>query len=96
MPRQRKQKPPLVNAAPEECFWTCDGRIFANLKELSDGLKEMNDEVFSYHCNKNKNDFAVWIEQALKNEKLAKKIAKTKNRLVMAKKIDTELKNFAF
>lgn len=96
MARPKKVKPPLSCAPYGECFWTCDGRIAGNLKELRDNLAEMSDEAFAYHCNKEKNDFATWVAESLKDEKLAKTIRKTKNRKEMIKKIEARLKDFSF
>lgn len=96
MARLKKTKPLLPNAPYGECFWACDGRISGNLKELRDNLELMSDETFSYHCNSGKNDFAIWIAQSLKDEKLAKAIQKVKDRKGMVKKIEARLKDFSF
>lgn len=96
MARPKKIKPSLPNAPFGECFWSCDGRISGNLKELRDNLAAMSDEAFAYHCNQEKNDFAVWIAESLKDEKLAKAVRRTKDRKGMIKKIEARLKDFSF
>ena len=70
----KKAKRVLVCANGEQCFWTKDGKIIANLVELSDTLEHMADEVFEHHVNKSKNDFADWIQYVLGDVELAKKI----------------------
>lgn len=57
----------LVCANDQECFWTTDGRVIADLKELEQALNDMADEVFAYHVNKERNDFADWVESVLRD-----------------------------
>ncbi len=96
MARPKKIKPFLPNTLYGECFWACDGRISGNLRELRDNLAATSDETFAYHCNKEKNDFAVWIAESLKDESLAKAVRKIKDRKEMLKKIEARLKDFSF
>ncbi len=55
-------------------FYLSNGKTFSTLKGLAKNLKEMSEEVYSKHVNKNKNDFAVWTHLSMNKEKLAKKI----------------------
>ena len=96
MARSPKIKPPLSGVPHGECFWACDGRISGNLKELRDNIAEMSEEAFYYHCNREKNDFAVWIAESLKDEDLAKAVRKAKDRKGVIKKIEARLKDFSF
>jgi len=96
MARSKKIKPPLPCVPHGECFWACDGRISGNLKELRDNIAEMSEEAFSYHCNREKNDFATWIAESLKDEDLAKAVRKAKDRKGVIKKIEARLKDFSF
>lgn len=73
-----KAKPALVCAPGEQCFWTTDGRILANLVDLRDALASMTDDVFAYHVSKERNDFADWIEQVLEDAELAATFRKSK------------------
>jgi hypothetical protein len=70
----RKAKRVLVCAQGEQCFWTTDGKIVANLVELRDALTTMATEVFEYHVTKDKNDFADWIEYVLGDAELAQRV----------------------
>ncbi len=54
-----------------------NGRLVRSLKELIDALKKIDDNVFSYHVNRNKHDFAEWVEDVLEKEELANKLRKT-------------------
>lgn len=69
-----KAKRVLVCAQGEQCFWTTDGKIVANLVELRDTLTKMGDAVFSHHVTKDKNDFADWVEFVLGDAELAVKL----------------------
>lgn len=68
----------LVCANPDQCFWTTDGRVLSNLVELRDSLSDMADEVFEFHVNKDKNDFANWVGSVLEDPELAKALQKAK------------------
>lgn len=70
----RKAKRVLVCAQGEQCFWTTDGKIIANLVELRDALNSMAAEVFEYHVTRDKNDFADWIEYVLGDAELAGRV----------------------
>lgn len=70
----KKAKRVLVCAEGRQCFWTTDGNIIANLIELSDTFNRMSEEVFNYHVNDMKNDFADWVEYVLGDSELAGKL----------------------
>lgn len=70
----KSTKRALVCANGEQCFWTTDGKVIANLVELRDTLEAMTDEVFKHHVTKEKNDFATWIGDILEDAELAKSI----------------------
>lgn len=71
--RQKKEtKRALICADGEQCFWTTDGKIIANLIELRDTLAHMSEAVFHYHVTKQRNDFADWIEAVLDDAEFAK------------------------
>lgn len=73
-----KSKPEIVCAPGEQCFWTTDGRVLANLVELRDALAEMDEEVFTQHVTEERNEFADWVEQVLGDAELAKAMRKAK------------------
>lgn len=74
----KTKKMALVCASPDQCFWTTDGRILSNLVELRDLLSSVADEVFEYHVNNDKNDFAEWVGNVLQDQALAKSLRKAK------------------
>ena len=54
---------------PEITLWLDDGRIVRNIKELSDALKNMDDEVFAGHHEKK--DLSDWMRDVLGHPELA-------------------------
>ncbi len=74
----KNTKRTLVCAPNEQCFWTTDGKIIANLTELRDTLASMADDVFRHHVTKDRNDFATWIESVLQDPELAISIKSAK------------------
>ena len=64
---------------PEFNFWLCDGRVIRSLFELSDAFKSIPSEVFAYHANSQKNDFADWIRDIVKDQQLAYLVRKSQS-----------------
>lgn len=64
----------------EHAFMTSDGRVLRNLRELGDELKTMQDETYNYHANGEKNDFANWVQDVVKDTALANSLRKAPNR----------------
>lgn len=58
-------------------FYFVNGAIAKNLSDLEDILNELPEKDFEFHVNQNKNDFANWIENCLKNKELAGELRKT-------------------
>ncbi|MEK6964052.1 MAG: hypothetical protein AABX70_06480 [Nanoarchaeota archaeon] len=61
-------------AAPDKQFILKNGERIASLKDLVEKLDSMSEEVFKEHVTENKNDFANWIKEVLKQEKLSEEI----------------------
>jgi hypothetical protein len=82
----------FLNDVPEEyVFWSNDGRILHNLKELADGLNGMSDETYAFHANAEKNDFANWVRDIIKDANLAKDLLKAKNRPQAARMVTSRI-----
>lgn len=58
-----------VNSA--HCFYLCNGAILRNLDELFNALQNIDDEVYKYHANNEKNDFCNWIKDVVSDAELA-------------------------
>ena len=89
MPKIGKEKAVkiLSNVPEENRFWCNDGKIFSNLFDLQNGLKDMNEDTFRYHVNKEKNDFYNWVKEVIEDEFLAKELKKTKGKKTFEKKL---------
>lgn len=68
----------LVCAPSEHCFWTNDGRILQDLAQLRDVLADMDLDIYGHHVNKEKNDFADWVEDILQDRDCALELRKAR------------------
>jgi hypothetical protein len=89
--KKNKQNQP-IKISQEKYFYLVNGGVLKNLEELVDALEKMTKETFDYHVQKEKNDFANWIENVFGNKKLATDIRKTKTAKTTAQKIKTSIK----
>ncbi len=78
----------LADVPEERAFWCSDGRVFRNMRDLSDGLANMSDETFNYHLNDEKHDFSNWLQDVVEDEKLAKDLSNTITRREAAKRVN--------
>ncbi|RMD67131.1 hypothetical protein D6817_02405 [Candidatus Pacearchaeota archaeon] len=81
----------LSNCAPEHCFWCRDGRILCNLRELAEALESMSGETFSYHANKEKNDFAKWVEDIFHDSALASELRRARKASGAARRVKARI-----
>jgi len=72
-----EKKDILKDANSDHYFFVNDGTVLKNVLDLSKQLDKMSEEVFRYHVNDMKNDFASWIKEIFKEEKLAEELLKT-------------------
>ncbi|MBN2518101.1 MAG: hypothetical protein JXB14_04605 [Candidatus Altiarchaeota archaeon] len=72
---------------PDTFFYTRDGRVLKSLWELIAYLNECENESFEHHVNLDKNDFADWIRDVIRDEELAEEIDWYLSREVMRGKI---------
>lgn len=81
----------ISDVRPENSFYLKDGRILRNIYELSEAIRLMKDDVFRYHVNSSKNDFANWIGDVLGDEELANKVSKIKEPKAMHRAISSRI-----
>ena len=81
----------LCNAAPDHCFWVNNGPILKNVEELADALESISEDTYSYHANKNKNDFSKWISEIIGDNKLANDLLSAKNKNSAVNKVRARL-----
>jgi len=77
----------LVNVPEEYAFWSYPGHTLRNMKELGDELRTMSNENYAYHVNAEKNDFANWVKDIIKDEKLAADLKKAPDRVQAARAV---------
>jgi hypothetical protein len=65
--------PNLGDVPPSEVFRTCNGVVIHNIHELLTWLQGCSEYDFRYHVNDDhhKNDFAIWVREAVKDDTLA-------------------------
>ncbi len=75
-----KAEKSLAQAPEGRVFWSNDGRILKDMRDLMDALANMSDQNFAYHSNEIKKDFSNWVRDILEDEKLAEDLEKANNR----------------
>jgi hypothetical protein len=79
--KAKSQKAKYLAKVPEAYVFLChDGQIFRDLNDLVNGFEAMSDEIFAYHCNEDKNDFACWITDIIGDNELAAKLKDTRTK----------------
>jgi hypothetical protein len=71
----------LGDVPDDKRFWSHDGKIIKNLRELRKTLNDMSDGTFHYHLGEGRNDFSKWIREVVGDDKLAEDLSKTKSRM---------------
>lgn len=74
--------------SPEYCFYLHNGQRLKNIAELMESLKEMSQDLFLYHVNKQNNDFANWVRDVFGERELARRISLTRYPNSMLKSIE--------
>ena len=59
--------------------------MLRNMEELSHAFSNMGDEGFTHHVNTERNDFSNWVKDVIKDDKLARDLAKSQNQSQAAK-----------
>ena len=90
---QGKKQPEkmLVKAPAEYVFWCHDGSVFADLRELAEGLAAMSDETFAYHSNLEKQDFSNWVRDIIRDEPLANDLARAISKAQAAEYVNARM-----
>jgi len=85
----------LVVASGAHCFWTEDGQILKDLKDLEVAFNKMSTKTFSHHVTKEKNDFAAWVDYVLKDSVCATDLRKAKKASTAKTAVTKHLKSYA-
>lgn len=70
----------VSDVLPEKSFWVNNGPVLKNLHELAAALKKLKPQQFTHHVNKERNDFAKWIEDVFGDRILAQRVRALKTK----------------
>ena len=68
------------HVSSDKYFKLSDGTELKSYTDLKEAIKRMNDDSIKVYVNDSKNDFAVWVENALENKTLADKLRQAHNK----------------
>lgn len=69
-------------------FYLNNGKKLKNIAELMESLKDMDQDLFSFHVNEQHNDFASWIRDVFGEKELARRISPARYPTSMLKSIE--------
>lgn len=72
-------------------FYVSGGAKINSMEELASALVSMDDHTYKFHVDPDKNDFANWIRDVLKDQNLSKEIVRARNRTSAAKKVSSRI-----
>jgi len=81
----------LRDIESDKKFFVEDGRVLGNMYELMESLKDMDEETFEHHVNKERNDFKNWVRDVIGDKALAKSVTRG-NKRVLCAKVDKRVK----
>ena len=88
---KQKAKGLMADVPEEYVFWSGNGHIIRNMKDLGEELKTMSGESYALHVNMEKNDFANWVGDIIKDEGLAKNLRKATNQAQADKLVSSRI-----
>ena len=65
---------------PEHYFILNSGGTIKDLTQLALNTDSIDDDDFCHHVTDDKNDFSMWINDIIKDKKLAEQVAKIKDK----------------
>ena len=72
-------------------FYVNDGSVLKDLNDFAEKMKNISEDAFSHHVNTERNDFASWTREVLKDGILARSILKAKAPEEIVKSIEKRL-----
>lgn len=81
----------MKNVPQHQAFLVKDGPALQNLKDLQSALSTITNEQFFHHVNSAKNDFYNWVYHAVKDEKLALQLSRSRSRDGMLKAVNKRI-----
>jgi len=68
----------LVYASDEQSFWVQNGEVLNSLLALNDAFGRMDTNIYQFHAHGDSNDFSIWVDTVLCDDKCAAALAKAK------------------
>ena len=81
----------LMQVPEEKKFWCKNGEAISDLKQLANSLKKMDEEVYRFHANEDRNDFSSWVYDVIGDVKLAQNILKANDKEEASRKVKTRI-----
>ncbi|MBI2663839.1 hypothetical protein HYX10_00670 [Candidatus Woesearchaeota archaeon] len=75
----------LSNVEHWKAFWVNKGPIYRNIAEFGAKVGNLKPAQFAHHVNKSKNDFAKWVDEAIGDKVLAKRLRSLKTKQAIAR-----------
>ncbi len=86
----------ILSKVPESVsFWLCTNQKLYSLRELTDTLGAVSEDVFRYHVNRDKNDFENWIRDIIQDRELAREISRIKTKETLMRKIQERIEELS-
>ena len=82
----------LKDTSADKCFWVSNGWIIRNVLELPTALKNMSDDTFNYHVNKERNDFGKWVKEVIGDKTLAATLGRVRSRKGAIRAVNKRIK----
>ena len=70
----------LGDVPDDKRFWSNDGGIIKNLRELAMSLNSMSAETYQYHRDEGRSDFSKWVREVVGDDQLAEELGKAASR----------------
>ncbi len=89
--KKKKELKPDAYKTPSEYnlyFFLCNDRVISSPAELVEELETMDDDVFQFHVNKEKNDFTNWLRDVFELHELATSLQRTRSKTGMIRAIN--------
>lgn len=75
-----------------KAFWFHMHLMAKNLTEFADGMADVTEEVYRYHCSGQKNDFVGWIQEVVGDAELARRLRSVAGKEEAARVVQTRVK----
>ena len=81
----------LARVSDDKVFWVNNGPVLRSLEDLEANLHSMSEQAYSYHANKDRNDFSNWIGAVIGDKLLAMDLTSARNKESAHKKVKNRI-----